>query len=110
MAPAPTFLDLEAVPARERMPGFHGRFIHAERVTVVHWEVEAGAVLPEHSHPHEQVSNLLDGEFEMTIDGAVRRLTAGSVAVVPSNAVHSGRALTACRFIDVFQPVREDYR
>lgn len=102
--------DLAGMPARERMPGFHGRFIHADRVTVVHWEVDAGAVLPEHSHPHEQVSNLLDGEFEMTIDGAVRRLTGGSVAVVPSNAVHSGRALTACRFIDVFQPAREDYR
>lgn len=34
----------------------------------------------------------------------------GGVAVVPSNATHSGRALSACRFVDVFQPVREDYR
>ena len=92
------------------MPGFHGRVVHADKVTIVHWEIDAGAELPEHSHPHEQVSNLLAGEFDMTIDGTESRLTAGSVAVVPSNAVHSGRAVTACRFIDVFQPVREDYR
>ena len=92
------------------MPGFHGRFIHGETVTIVNWDVDAGAVLPEHSHPHEQVSNLLEGEFEMTIDGRTERLQAGSVAVVPSHAVHSGRALSRCRFIDVFQPVREDYR
>lgn len=103
-------VNVKELPAREQMPGFHGRFIHADRVTIVHWEIDAGAELPEHSHPHEQISNLLEGEFEMTIDGATSRLAAGSVAVVPSNAVHSGRAVTACRFIDVFQPVREDYR
>ena len=46
----------------------------------------------------------------MTIDGLTERMHAGTVAVVPSNAVHSGRALSRCRFVDVFQPVREDYR
>lgn len=105
-----SFTKLEDLPAREQMPGFRGRFIHGDTVTIVHWDVTAGAVLPEHSHPHEQISNLLEGEFEMTVDGQARRLGAGSVAVVPSHAVHSGRALTDCRFIDVFHPVREDYR
>ncbi len=92
------------------MPGFKGRFIHTDRLTIVHWQIDAGARLPEHSHPHEQVSSLLEGEFEMTIDDTSRHLTAGSVAVVPPDVVHSGRAVTACRFIDVFQPVRDDYR
>ena len=100
-------LDLEA---REQFPGFHGRFIHTERVTVAYWEIDAGVNLPEHSHEHEQISHLLEGEFEMTIDGTTHTLTAGSVAVVPTTAVHSGRALTKCRFIDVFQPARDDYR
>ena len=104
------FIDPKTLAQREQMPGFHGRFIHAGTVTIVHWDVKAGARLPEHSHPHEQVSNLLEGEFEMTIDGRTKRLQAESVAVVPSNALHSGRALTNCRFIDVFHPVREDYR
>ena len=104
------FTNLEDLPAKEQMPGFRGRFIHADTVTIVHWDVTAGAALPEHSHPHEQISNLLEGEFEMTVDGQAWRLGTGSIAVVPSNAVHSGRALTDCRFIDVFHPVREDYR
>ena len=91
------------------MPGLHGRFIHADNMTIVHWDIEAGAELPAHAHPHEQVSNLLEGECEMTVNGMETRLTEGSVAVIPSNAVHSGRAITACRFIDIFQPVREDY-
>ena len=37
-------------------------------------------------------------------------MTNGEVAVIPSGAVHSGRALTQCRFLDVFHPVREDYK
>ena len=105
-----SFHKLGDIVAREQMPGFYGQFVHGGTVTIVHWDVRAGAELPEHSHPHEQVSNLLEGTFEMTIDGRTERLDAGSVAVVPSNAVHSGRALTDCRFIDVFHPVREDYR
>jgi len=104
------FHALEHVAQHEQMPGFHGRFIHGETVTIAHWDVEEGAVLPEHAHPHEQVSNLLEGEFEMTIDGHTEHLHAGAVAVVPSGAVHSGRTLSRCRFVDVFQPVREDYR
>ena len=104
------FLHLDKLAAREQFPGFRGQFIHTDRLTIVHWQIDAGATLPEHSHPHEQVSNLLDGEFEMTIDGTSRHLTAGAVAVVPPDAVHSGQAMTACRFVDVFQPVREDYR
>ncbi len=104
------FVTLEGLDARQPMPGFHGRFIHTDSVTIVHWDVEAGAALPEHSHPHEQVSSLLEGEFEMTIDGRTERMRQGSVAVVPAHAVHCGRALTSCRFIDVFHPVREDYR
>ena len=105
-----SFLKLKNLEPREAMPGFRGRFIHGDSVTIVHWEVEVGATLPEHTHPHEQVSNLLEGEFEMTINGRTERLQTGSVAVVPPHAVHSGRAVTSCRFIDVFHPVREDYR
>ena len=104
------FHEVRDFEAREQFPGFRGRFIHTERVTVVYWEIEAGANLPEHSHEHEQISNLLEGEFAMTINGTTRTLTAGSVAIVPTAAVHSGRAVTKCRFIDVFQPTRDDYR
>jgi quercetin dioxygenase-like cupin family protein len=53
---------------------------------------------------------MLEGEFEMVIEGETRTLKANTVTVIPSNAKHSGRALTDCKIIDVFYPVREDYR
>jgi quercetin dioxygenase-like cupin family protein len=95
---------------RTVFPGFHGRFVHGDGVTMVYWRVEAGAVLPEHSHPHEQVSNVITGRFEMTIGGETSVVEAGDVAVIPSNVLHSARALSDCTIIDAFQPVREDYR
>jgi quercetin dioxygenase-like cupin family protein len=57
----------------------------------------------------EQVVHQLYGELELTIDGVTTILHPGNVAVIPSNAVHSGRALTACHVMDVFYPLREDY-
>ena len=92
------------------MPGFVGRFLHTESMTLAWWDVEAGSTLPEHRHPQEQVAHVLEGVFELTVDGATERLEPGRIAVIPSNVPHSGRALTACRILDVFQPVREDYR
>ena len=104
------FVRLETLEEKEPTPGFAGRFIHSANMTVAHWTVNVGAPLPEHSHPHEQVVNVIEGEFELTINGDTTRLGLRSVAIVPSNAVHSGKALTKCRIINVFSPVREDYR
>jgi quercetin dioxygenase-like cupin family protein len=56
------------------------------------------------------VTNIIEGEFELTIEGKAEILAAGDYRVIPPDAVHSGRSVTACRIIDVFSPVREDYR
>ena len=79
-------------------------------MTLAYWSVEAGSVLAEHAHPHEQVANVLHGEFELTVDGETKVLKPGMVVVIPPHAPHSGRAVTACELLDVFHPVREDYR
>ena len=79
-------------------------------MTLAYWDVAKGAVLPPHSHRHEQVINVLDGVFELVVDGMTQPLRKGDVFTIPGNAVHSGRALTSCRLLDVFYPVRDDYR
>ena len=104
------FLSRTDLARKEPIPGFVGLFAHGVTMTVVQWTVAAGATLPEHAHPHEQVTHILEGEFEMTIDGRSERLGPGTLAIVPPNVTHSGRAVTKCRIIDVFHPVRDDYR
>ena len=101
------FHKFKDIDSRELFPGFHGRVIHGEQMTVIYWEIESGAVLPEHSHPEEQISTILSGKFEMTIAGETRQLETKEIAVVPSNAVHSGRALSACTILDAFYPSRK---
>jgi quercetin dioxygenase-like cupin family protein len=102
--------DIKQQTGREIVSGFFARFVHGENVTIAYWAVEAGAELPEHSHKHEQVTNLIEGQFQLTIDGEPFLLEPGCVAAIPPHVPHSGAALTPCRLIDVFFPVREDYR
>jgi quercetin dioxygenase-like cupin family protein len=92
------------------MPGFHGQFIHSDTMTFAYWRIVASSILPEHSHPHEQVVNMLEGELDLVVDGVTHTLRTGDVFAIPGNATHSGRALTDCRVLDVFCPVREDYK
>jgi quercetin dioxygenase-like cupin family protein len=95
---------------RELVPGHHGRFVHSEHTTHVYWQIDVDARLPEHSHPHEQIVNVLEGTYELSVDGESFVLDAGDVLVIPGGAAHSGRAHTECRILDVFSPVREEYR
>ncbi len=104
------FIDLVDISEREIVPGYRARFVHGDKLTLAYWEVDPGAELPQHSHPHEQVANVLEGKFELTVDGESRVLEPGQVAVIPGGVPHSGKAITVCRLLDVFHPVREDYR
>jgi quercetin dioxygenase-like cupin family protein len=105
-----TFMHLDQIAAKELAPGCRAQLIHSTNMTVAHWRLAAGAKIPEHAHPHEQVANVVEGEFEFTIDGATQIMGPGHVAVIPSDKKHCGKALTSCYIIDVFYPTREDYR
>lgn len=103
-------INLDEIEERELVSGFKVRFVHSENMTLSYWSIEAGAELPEHSHPHEQVTNVLEGELILTVDNESKRLGPGAVVIIPPNAVHSGKSVTQSRVIDVFYPIREDYR
>ncbi|MBN8531751.1 MAG: cupin domain-containing protein [Alphaproteobacteria bacterium] len=100
----------DALEKKDVISGFQGRFLHTPNLTLSLWNVEPGALLPEHNHPHEQITQVLEGTFELTIDGIKNTMQAGSVAIIPPHARHSGMAVTSCRLMDIFFPVREDYR
>jgi quercetin dioxygenase-like cupin family protein len=104
------YIELSGLGEREIVPGFIGKFIHTDRMTVSLWKVTSGTRLPLHSHPHEQVTVVVRGRLEMNLAGSVKVLEPGIVASIPPDAEHSGCALCDCDVIDVFSPVREDYR
>jgi len=103
-------ITLDTIKVREIFPGFRARVVHSEQMSHSWVEIDAGASFPEHQHPHEQVVNVLEGMLELVVAGETHRLTPGRIFVIPSDVPHSGRAITACRVLDVFAPVRDDYR
>ena len=104
------FVDISSLNEKEIIPGYRARSVHSGTMTFMYWTVEAGAVMPEHSHMHEQVANVLLGKFELTVDGETKLLEPGIVAVIPPHVKHGGRAITKCELLDVFLPEREDYK
>lgn len=104
------FIELGSLPQREPVPGYRGRFVHTDTMTLAYWEVTADSPIPEHAHPNEQVLNLLEGTFHLTVGGDTKTLQPGDVVVIPPDVPHSGISITECRIIDAFHPVREDLR
>ena len=74
-------------------------------------EMDEGAVVPMHHHPHEQGGMLLKGRIELTIGEAVRICQAAAMFLIPPTVPHQAIAVGGPALIlDVFSPVREDYR
>ena len=104
------FVELSGLVSKEIIKGYTARSIHTGTLSLIYWTVEAGTAMPIHSHVHEQVAHVLNGKFELTVDGETRILEPGIIAVIPPHVPHGGKALTDCELLDVFQPEREDYK
>lgn len=104
------FRSFDAIPAKEILPGFWAQPIHTHGNTINFLHVSAGSTFPLHHHLHHQCAFVLEGEFEMTINGETQTLKPGLFVVIPPNIPHSGRAITNCRLLDIFDPVRADYK
>jgi len=70
---------------------------------------EKGAIGYKHTHPHEQVSYVISGKFEVEIEGKKEILEAGDAFVVPANVEHGAVCLEEGVLIDTFSPLREDF-
>jgi quercetin dioxygenase-like cupin family protein len=103
------FIDTTTLDVIERLPRWHGRYFHSPSMTFAHYDFVSGSSIHEHSHPQEEVYEVIEGELEMTIDGVAQIARPGLVAIVPPNVRHSVKALTDGRAIIVDYPLRRDF-
>jgi len=105
------FFDPAARTPKELLPGVVLRTFWGDNVLLSLVDLAPGAVIPSHSHPHEQITTVVSGGLEMTIAGETRQCNPGAVAVIPGGTAHSVvNGPEPTRVIDAFSPVREDYR
>lgn len=70
---------------------------------------EKGAIGSMHTHPHTQISYVLEGSFEATIDGETTVINKGDTYITAPNAPHGVVCLEAGALLDIFTPMREDF-
>jgi quercetin dioxygenase-like cupin family protein len=102
------FVDISSLKVIERLPGWYGRYFHSPNMTFAHYDFKRGASIHEHFHAQEEVYEVVEGELEVTIEGEAEIVRPGVVAIVPSNARHSVKALSDGRAIIVDYPLRRE--
>ena len=75
-------------------------------MTFAHYDFTAGSTIHEHTHPEEEIYEVVEGELEIVVDGVAERVKPGVVGIVPANARHSVRAITNGKLIVVDHPRR----
>jgi quercetin dioxygenase-like cupin family protein len=104
------FVFSEKTPCEEIAPGVCRKIMGWESdVMVVHVEFGEGTSFPPHHHPHQQITYVREGEFEIEIEDEKRILKKGDAYVVPANAVHAVKCIRRGVLIDTFSPMREDF-
>jgi quercetin dioxygenase-like cupin family protein len=79
-----------------------------ERMMQMLVALDAGSHLPEHQHPHEQLTHVLRGRLRFSIAGVARELSAGQSLCLPGGTLHAADALEDTLVLDTFSPPRED--
>lgn len=103
------YIDFNVKPKVKIWEGINAALHHSNQATFAHVVLDANIQVPEHSHVHEQWTHVIEGSLEFNLAGEIKILTSGMAAFMPSNILHSAMALTSCKVIDCFLPVREDF-
>ena len=95
---------------RDALEGIRRKTLcHGEKSLMTEFRIEQGAVVPRHSHPHEQTGYLVSGRLQLCVGNEIFTAEPGDSWCIPGGVEHDARALTYTVAIEVFVPRREDY-
>jgi quercetin dioxygenase-like cupin family protein len=94
-------------------PGRERKIVHLENLMMVVFDFNDGPMRnpePSHSHPHEQITYVAEGELKFFKGGDEYHLSKGDLITIPSGIAHSIQTLTShVRLVDSFYPIRKDF-
>lgn len=103
------FQDWSDVKLEQLNDKISRRMVWGEHAMFAYIYIQKGGVVPEHSHVSEQITHVLQGALELSIEGKQYVVRPGQVLIIPSNVPHSAVALEDTVDVDVFSPVRRDW-
>jgi quercetin dioxygenase-like cupin family protein len=102
------YVNVDAITPVEFLPGLGFRPVQGEKTMTNFVTFAPGAEAPRHVHEEEQFIIVVEGELVVDLDGDVRTLRKGDVAVIPSWVPHGAWTTDShCLEIDVFSPPRQ---
>ena len=103
------YLRWDEVENEDLRPGLSRRCVHGQQLTVARVLLKRGIIVPEHTHPNEQVTYILSGALKFVMNGEEVVVREGEVLCIPPYVPHSAEALEDTIDLDVFHPVRQDW-
>jgi quercetin dioxygenase-like cupin family protein len=105
-----SFFSTSELPATQMLEGVLRREVHLDHVMLTFFDFEPGSVVPEHSHPHEQITYVVRGGMRFTLGDETCTLHAGDGVTIPPSVPHGAVVLDEPTLaIDAWYPLREDY-
>ena len=102
---------IDEMRKKDDRPGMRGAIVHGVGLTMTRWEMETGAVLTGHSHPHAQITFIQSGRYKFRVEGhEPYEASAGDFLIFEPNEVHGGDVLEGGIVIDSFCPERDDFK
>jgi len=105
------FFRTADLPKTAMLPGVDRRAVWLEGVMLTFFTFAPNAIVPEHAHPHQQITLVTRGAMEFTLGTETRLLRAGDGVCIPPNVSHKALVLDEeTEAIDAWNPPREDYK
>jgi len=109
--PTGGFFRVEDLPAKEMVAGVSVRSVHLADLMMTFVDYPAGAKVPMHHHPYEQITYVLAGQLEVSIEAETRVLGPGEGVQVPANMEHSSRPIGGpAKVLDAWTPVPKMFK
>lgn len=102
--------DWSKIKKENPAPGIQRQMVVGQNVMMVRFTFEPFLVTPEHTHPHEQMTLVVQGKVKFFIEGEVKIVSPGDVLHFPPHNRHGATMLDEeVVLIDIFSPIREDF-
>lgn len=102
--------DWENIPVEKTAKGIERQMVVGENIMICRFRFAPFTVTPVHTHPHEQMTLVIQGNVKFMIEDKACVVSPGDVLHFPPHTKHGATMLNEeVILIDIFSPIREDF-